>query len=203
MWKFNRELIQDSIQKISLYTGDRQVTYSEVIELWQKDDSFREVFISTLANTPMSAYFWETPPVTKSTIKRTFEFVLVNASQLDSIKPDPDDFSEYFNSASEVATFSNLGNDALLIAPCPITELSAYPHLASFVRQAPKPQQHLLWQTVGQSLQHNLNEQPVWVNTSGLGVHWLHVRLDSQPKYYTYEPYKSFQGKQSRKLSNG
>mmetsp|Transcript_9405 Transcript_9405/g.21189 ORF Transcript_9405/g.21189 Transcript_9405/m.21189 type:complete len:541 (+) Transcript_9405:444-2066(+) len=27
---------------------------------------------------------------------------------------------------------------------------------------------------------------PVWLSTSGMGVPWLHVRLDSSPKYYTY-----------------
>jgi hypothetical protein len=28
-----------------------------------------------------------------------------------------------------------------------------------------------------------------WISTSGLGVPWVHVRLDSYPKYYQYRPY--------------
>lgn len=30
----------------------------------------------------------------------------------------------------------------------------------------------------------------LWCSTSGLGVYWLHIRLDQYPKYYTYRPYK-------------
>ena len=30
---------------------------------------------------------------------------------------------------------------------------------------------------------------PVWMSTSGAGVSWLHIRLDSRPKYYQYRPF--------------
>ncbi|MBX3248007.1 MAG: hypothetical protein KF901_12575 [Myxococcales bacterium] len=30
----------------------------------------------------------------------------------------------------------------------------------------------------------------VWLSTAGLGVDWLHVRLDARPKYYRHAPYK-------------
>ena len=192
MWKFRREIINsDRIQKISILKSDKQVTYSEVVELWQHDNSFRTFFISLLADAPMEAYFWETSPISRSTAEREFEFVLVDSPQLADIDPDPADFNQYFKSATEsVVTFPNLGKDALLVVPCPIANTVSRTHLASFVRFAPEFQQHLLWQTVGRSLQQRLNEQPIWVSTSGLGVHWLHVRLDSIPKYYAYKPYK-------------
>ena len=32
---------------------------------------------------------------------------------------------------------------------------------------------------------------PLWVSTSGAGVYWLHLRLDSFPKYYTHAPYRN------------
>ena len=193
MWKSKRELIDGNrIHKISIFTGDKQITYSEVIELWQHDSSFRMFFISLLADAPMSAYFWETPPVKEASVDREFEFVLVDSPKLADIDPDPSDFQQYFESATkEVVTFPNLGNNALLVVPCPIANIVAHTHLASFVRFAPESQKHSLWQTVGRSLERKLNEkQPIWVSTSGLGVHWLHVRLDSSPKYYTYKPYK-------------
>ena len=192
MWKSKHELIDsDSIHKISIFRDDKQITYSEVIELWQHSDSFRKFFISLLADAPMSAYFWETPSVNKSTAEQEFEFVLIDSPKLADIEPNPSDFNQYFESATEeVVTFPNLGNDALLVVPCPIANTVARTHLASFIRFAPEFQQHLLWQTIGRSLQQRLNEQPVWVSTSGLGVHWLHVRLDSSPKYYCFEPYK-------------
>ena len=192
MWESQTKLLNsDRISQISIFKSDRQITYSEVIELWQQDESFRSFFISLLVAAPFKAYFWETPPVTTSTIERVFEFVLVNSPQLARVQPEPGDFRQYFKSASqEIVTFPNLGRDALLIVPCPIAEISIYPHIASFVRQAPESQKHLLWQIVGRELKQKLNQQPIWVSTSGLGVSWLHVRLDSYPKYYCYEPYK-------------
>ena len=41
---------------------------------------------------------------------------------------------------------------------------------------------------------HRSPEETTWLSTSGLGVYWLHVRLDSYPKYYTYRPYKATKG---------
>ena len=192
MWKSKRKLIENGrIHKISIFRDDKQVTYLEAIELWQQDESFRTFFISLLADTPMAAYFWETPPISQS-IDREFEFVLIDSPKLADVEPDPSDFRQHFESAKEIVTFPNLGNDALLVVPCPIIDIPESTHLANFLREAPESQQHLLWKTVGQSLQQKLDEQQfIWVSTSGLGVHWLHVRLDSRPKYYAYKPYKS------------
>ena len=68
--------------------------------------------------------------------------------------------------------------------------MSAYGHLAAFVREAPQAQRHTLWQVVGAALDERIGVRPTWLSTSGLGVSWLHVRLDSRPKYYQYEPYR-------------
>ena len=70
--------------------------------------------------------------------------------------------------------------------------------MASFVSdRALAPQAHLLLAAVGEQMagRVSLTEDSVWLSTSGLGVYWLHVRLDSRPKYYTYEPYKRQAGK--------
>jgi hypothetical protein len=39
----------------------------------------------------------------------------------------------------------------------------------------------------------SLNGNTVWMSTSGLGVHWVHMRMDSNPKYYSHKPYKHSQ----------
>lgn len=188
MWKSQVELLNDRTQKIFI-SETKRVTYSEVIELWQHDEAFRSFFCSLLASAPFSAYFWETPPLTSTTAERAFEFVLVESARLANTSPDPSDFRQHFDANTEVVTFSNLSQDALLVVPCP-TAKSEYPHIAAFVREAPRSQQHLLWQTVGRVLKQKLSEQPIWVSTSGLGVSWLHVRLDSRPKYYCFNQYK-------------
>ena len=196
MWKYQVETLNlnsNRIQKFSLLCHNQQLTYAEVIELWQQDHNFRSFFISLLAESPFIAYFWETPPITTSTVHQSFEFVLIDSPQLARVNPDQNSFRQYFASTlrdREVITFSNLGKDALLIVPCPIAESVAYPHLASFARKAPQSQQHKLWQTAGTTIKQRLNDQPMWVSTSGLGVYWLHLRLDSYPKYYNFKPYK-------------
>ena len=58
-------------------------------------------------------------------------------------------------------TFPNLGKDTLLVVPCPITNIPQSTHLADLIREAPTSQQHLLWKTVGRSLEQNLGQQPI------------------------------------------
>jgi len=195
MWTYKCESTNsDNIHKISIFSKNSHVTYAEIIKLWQKDNGFRTFFNSLLADSPFEAYFWETPPITKSTVNQQFEFILIDSKQLTKVHANANSFKQYFNSR-EIVTFANLGNDALLVVPCPTADVSTYPHLASFVRHAPKSQQHLLWQTVGKKVEQSIDLQPLWVSTAGLGVHWLHVRLDSYPKYYKFKPYRAIEVK--------
>jgi len=78
-----------------------------------------------------------------------------------------------------------------LISPCPLEPVTACTHLAVFLRDAPVAAAVQLWQQVSVAITNALNDQPLWVSTCGLGVYWLHVRLDSFPKYYRYTPYQS------------
>lgn len=169
------------------------LSWSDVVDRWQNDQSFRCFFISILVNAPFPAYFWETPPVTSATINGQFGFVLVDSQQLAGVRTDQKAFASHFASAqsgASVVEFSNLGGDATLIVPCPRGPLSAYSQLSTFARQAPDNQQHQLWTSVGVALERRLGSQPVWLSTSGLGVYWLHIRFDSTPKYYMHEPYR-------------
>jgi len=36
------------------------------------------------------------------------------------------------------------------------------------------------------------NGNPRWLSTSGLGVSYLHVRIDKRPKYYSFDEYRNF-----------
>ena len=169
------------------------LSYEEVIRLWRVDAGFRALFIQTLRDAPFEAYFWETPPVSNTTV-RDFEYVLVEAPALAGARADGNSFRNQFKAArhDDVAVFENLGQDACLIAPCPRGEPDDYPHLASFSRNASDGQQQQLWQQVGEVLAGVVGAEPVWLSTSGLGVFWVHIRLDRRPKYYTFAPYRRF-----------
>jgi hypothetical protein len=195
VWRFESEILEDATRRIRILRGDAQLRYSEVIDGWRHDKSFRDRFTRQLADIPIAAYFWETPPVTAAELHRAFEFVCVDGPSLVRLTPDPTPFEAQFiapSSPESVVTFPNLGGDAVLVAPVPLAAASAYPHLAAFARRAPPSQQHALWRAVAEALEQQLGDEPVWVSTSGLGVSWLHIRLDSSPKYYQFRPYTRF-----------
>jgi len=114
------------------------------------------------------------------------EFVLADAPTLARVRPDPSPFYRQI-AGRQVATFTNLGGDAVLVAP---GRGGTFPHLAAFCRTAPATLQDLLWREVASAIESWPARRTLWVSTSGLGVHWLHVRLDSRPKYYTHAPYR-------------
>ncbi len=188
------QLNQGRVLRFRLLRDGGPLSWSDVVDRWQNDPPFRCFFVSLLVDAPFPAYFWETPPVTSATINREFEFVLVDSKQLAGVRTDEQAFAKHFASAqpgASVIEFSNLGGDATLVVPCPRGPLSAYSQISEFARRAPDDQQHQLWTLVGAALERQLGAKPVWLSTSGLGVYWLHIRLDSAPKYYAHEPYRN------------
>lgn len=77
--------------------------------------------------------------------------------------------------------------------------MNEYAHLLSFLRgtHVPEAQKLRLLQRVAQvtlekcheNEQQEEKEKLVWLSTSGLGVSWLHVRVEDRPKYYTHTDY--------------
>ena len=193
MWDCTSQLLQGgrALRFVPRRCG-LPIPYRDVICYWREDEAFRSFFISLLANASFRAFRWETPPVTTSTAFREFEFVLLDAPGLDRA-PDAQAFAEQFRLARRdcrALAFPNLGNDAVLVVPCPSGPTAAHVHLAAFVRQAPEGQVHELWRVVGEAMEARLGTEPTWLSTAGMGVSWLHVRLDSRPKYYGFSPYR-------------
>ena len=174
--------------KFTLHQKGNHISYAEFLTLLGQDDEFRTFFIEVLSDVPFRAYHWETPPVTRSTTGQPFEFAVTRSPGID-LPPDPGPFTQYFRDNDEVAVFNNLGNDAKLVAPTPPRADLNYSHIGVFTDQAPAEQQQKLWQRVGLVTKKQLSNHPLWLNTAGGGVAWLHIRLDSRPKYYRHQPY--------------
>lgn len=193
MWSAHIEqLSQDDILRITILQQSSPMTLDEVLHGWMENQEFRGFFLDLLARVPFVDYRWETPPSTKSSAARNFEFVVVNSPGL-ADTADPWAFAEHFGDSTTsggVVSFYNLGKDALLIVPCPIASPEVYRHLGAFVRQAPEEQKHKLWKIVGTEMTRNLGQVPIWLSTAGAGVSWLHVRIDKRPKYYVHAPYR-------------
>lgn len=173
---------------------DEPLSFAQVIQLWQNSATFRSYFNTLLAEVPFEAFYWEVAPMTKTQTSLPFEFVVINSAPLRHINADQSAFLEYFAADKVVVDFLNLGKDAHLLVPTPIGNASCYAHLAQFVRHAPAAQRDEFWKRVGELYGAALNDHPLWLSTAGLGVSWLHLRLDSRPKYYRYEGYKKWAG---------
>jgi len=178
--------------RVAIEADGLPVSFADVLRLWRDDAAFRAFFNATLADAPFAAFRWETPPVTAATLNRPFECVLLDSPTL-ARTPDPKPFAAHFG-PGDVATFPNLGGDAVLVVPCPMGPGDAYTHLAAFVRGTPESQRHALWAAVGSAMARRVGTRPVWLSTAGAGVAWLHVRLDDAPKYFGHAPYRSSEG---------
>ena len=190
MTELQRETIEAGRGQRLRFDGDTgPLSWADCLRGWRNDAGFRERFGQALADAPFEAFRWECLPVTADSIEQPFECVLIDAPEL-LRKADGSDFTEHFEASAPVLRFANLGGDAELVVPRPMAEPAAYPHLGAFLRQAPAAQRDALWQAVAAAVDDCLGVAPLWLSTAGDGVPWLHIRLDSRPKYYRHAPYR-------------
>jgi hypothetical protein len=168
-------------------TGMR-LSFERVASCWASDAKFRQSWIANLRMVPFEAYCWECPPLHETNLGRDFECVMIASPSLSQMRTDPYAFAEHFPPGRDVVTFANLGGDAMLVAPCPEGQ-GDFAHLASFTATASAGRQDALWRAVGDALAARIGPRPIWLSTAGHGVAWLHVRLDSRPKYYRHSEY--------------
>jgi len=166
------------------------LSFGEVLRDWAASEPFRRQWLDWLRVLPFDACVWECPPVTAASLSRPFECVFLSSPSLAGMRPEPEVFVEHFRSDRSIVTFNNLGGGAVLVAPCPSDGARDFSHLAQFVRTAAPVQQGALWQAIGEAMGARVGTDPVWLSTAGHGVAWLHVRLDSQPKYYRHDAYR-------------
>jgi hypothetical protein len=200
---FRKEKMNENIYK---FIPVPSMKWNQVIHALQNDAHFRNSLSKTIIEIPFHQVFFECIPAIPNQLDKTdFEYVLIDAtstSLFDAAKnPDYTTFKEHFikkPSGVKFATFANSGGDATLIAPSPLLLLSSnnrprpFGTISSFMRNTNEDEQQELWQHVGIALSTRLfspKATTTWLSTSGTGVSWLHVRLDSRPKYYNFQPY--------------
>ena len=194
MWKAILKPLPDYEGKIlQIEDGERNfISFESFLTLLQQE-TFARFFNQILANVRYKGILWECRPHTESNQHEPFECVILDHPGLARIKEGvAKAFYGYFKDETAVVSFPNLGKNALLVVPCPVAGNEVYGHLATFCRLAPEKQITDFWAAVGKNTQTSLSDQPLWLSTHGLGVYWLHVRLDTRPKYYRYRAYKNF-----------
>ena len=158
-----------------------------------------------------SQVYFECAPVSHVGQANTiFEFVVIGSDSLANRRPDVESFSKHFergcrgngSGGNDIISFKNIGKDATLIVPCPLTQkdegLQHMTHLKSFLQSSTPERIHRFWAKIGGTFLEELRAEPdrrLWLSTAGDGVAWLHVRLDKIPKYYHYHPYRDGRNK--------
>jgi len=153
------------------------------------------------------AFFFETKGVSQKTMSKQFEFVLVNSKDLHSFVQDHGNdfhvFAEYLqdkgstDGAWSSVSFLNLDQTSTLIAPKAIQPLKdIYTDIGKFIRNAPEQEIICFWQLVLREFKKSVgrleadgDKGSIWLSTSGMGVAWLHMRIDRRPKYYTFRAF--------------
>ncbi|MGB1205941.1 MAG: DUF6940 family protein [Chitinophagales bacterium] len=186
------EIQKGKVTKFQIEEAGRKLNFNDFMQLLQSSFAFRAFFINLLKNSNYEAYFFEVKAINFQKRTHDFEFVLVHSTILPRIKANKSFFQPYFDDEKTVVSFPNLGKDAELIVPTALSNDKNYAHLATFVRNAPMNQVHDFWQKVGQKYEKATADSATkWLSTAGLGVYWLHVRIDTRPKYYRYQAYKT------------
>lgn len=191
-WELDLEPLSSSTLGLAPRRDGEAASWRELLAAWRDDESFADAFGACLASAPYDGFFWETPALVTGGLDEPFRCVVVDGPALTRSAPEPQVFAEELIGAGNdgVAVFPNLGHDAVLVVPAERGDPCHYAHLAPFLRGAPRDQRVALWGAIGQAMERRVGQRPVWLSTSGLGVAWLHVRLDDAPKYYQHEPFR-------------
>jgi len=117
----------------------------------------------------------------------------------DSNSESSESSSESDKELSIGCVFSNLTGDATLVAPRPASAEAAkdgrFAHLANYLKHTSPEEAGKLWTLVAIEYEYMLSttgkDQLVYLSTHGLGVSFLHFRLEHSPKYYNYKAFTS------------
>lgn len=153
-----------STLRLRFYADNVCLSHADFLRSLSADASFREIIQEEMYDAPFVAFRWETPPLTSASVDQPFACLLHDSPDLD-VQADPSDFEAYFQPGSDVASFTNLGGDALLIVPCPTSASANYSHMGAFHRSAPREQLHAFWTAVACAVLEQLGQQPLWLST--------------------------------------
>lgn len=165
------------------------LSWKNVLLLWQTQPSFAQQFGEFLVSCS-SSFCFETVPFSSDTQDVPFEFVVIPSTKLNPMGERKHFLSYFKDSTTRTIAFSNVGKDATLVVPVPGLETKkddGYAHLGAFLKKGSVEQIVDFWKCAAQTIQKVCQEngkKKVWVNTSGFGIPWLHLRIDSSPKYY-------------------
>ena len=191
IWSLQFKECSESTFQLKLFEKNQALSFRTVLIYWQDHPAFVEWYKSAIVDLGSSAFFWEHPPLKLNDLERDYECIIKKSNSFTARSINEAAFADYFQQGESVAVFPNLGRNAMLVVPTKKRDAATYKHLGAFLANADAAQQNLLFEKVGNTLLEELKKgKQIWLNTAGLGVIWLHVRLDTRPKYYKTKRYR-------------
>lgn len=137
-----------------------------------------------------SRFFYESSPYEND--ESEYEHMLIESNNLDNMSQDYTPFNEYINKniTHTSMSFYNLSKTSKLIIPMPCVNKN-FTTLKDFIDNASIDTQKEFWKKVADEIRHMSKlHKKIWISTHGLGVGYLHMRIDTSPKYYHTDEFK-------------
>ncbi len=162
---------------------DFHMNIGKARDLLSKNKTFRSTCTQILQSVPYPDYVWYLCKIGKGCEVNPFKFT-VKQTVFDC-KEDPKTF-DAVNFDKSMNIIPNLSKNALLLVPKYLkTEKRCYSSISKFMRYGPPNQVDDFWKALADILTYPVN---AWISTHGHGVCYLHLRIDSQPKYLNWVP---------------
>ena len=179
-----------NVRTTKVLTQTGTVSRFEFLSALRDESIARDWLTRQLLASADSAIRWEMPAYSEKLTGNPAEFTVIPCASLER----PSDFTSFvgqFTDRSDtVRAFANLRGDATMIVPRRLRSGDHFAHLLGFLRTATAIQIDSLWQLVAAIALDRAADRTVWLSTAGMGVPWLHVRVDDRPKYYAHAPYR-------------
>ena len=111
-----------------------------------------------------------------------------NSKALNKMRKNYQPFKKYINSyhckTKHATAFYNKTKDVILVIPC--NKSKNFTHILDFAKNASEIEFKSVMNLTFDVAQATLDEgfQQVYITTHGTGVGWLHLRINSYPKYF-------------------
>lgn len=191
-WNLKIKAGDENAIRFYLEEDQKPMSFQEVFHSWKEVSAFTDFYVKALIDLNFPAFFWEHPALKKNYLSKNYECIIKKTNGFDRREVNQKAFAEKIQSEAGVEVFQNLGKNAWLVVPNKQVEAEHYKHMGSFIQQAPQEQIREQFKKVGEKMLSEMEQDKlIWLNTAGMGVIWLHMRLDTRPKYYKTRPYKN------------
>ena len=128
-----------------------------------------------------------------------FEYELIPEENLSDVQ----DFSVYSNHLSDIPkyknsiSFMNPSNKTMLIIPKPV-KYKNFSHIGNFTEYASETHKKSLYKNIAMNILNVLDDlkpgEWIFLSTHGLGVPYLHYRIELSPQYYEKSSFVDYKG---------